>query len=785
MHTRSPILNWFIAALILLGAAGGVFYTAHTGRLPDLACRQNQTDLYLPLDNQSPLTQTIQPVADNFTALTLYPQAAADSPYSITLRLYDPEDSTVPLAAARRPLNTIHNGKLTFPFKPLPAGKDYQLTITTDAPSNNLFLAASAEDRYSPGSLFTAEKRPLPNDISFNAWYRPSPAAWLDLLAQSLPVILRWLTWTCIIILIGFALHFAIRPANAAAASLSLLMLQSAGLGLAALIFIGYTQSLLHISLSPHSLLIWGIILLLAVLLRLLLDRKKTARSALPIPAREDAALLLLFLFVCISRAIQTIGLEPVPLWVDGFNHAAKISLLAKDGILPLHINYPFGYHVLTYFAHFLTGLDLPAAAFNTGFWISALAIPASWPLARRIFPQGWAAFLAVLLYGFFTPFPAYLATWSRFPFLLGLTLLPLALHAALNWLQSPRMTLTHELIHALPAAILAAGLVLSHYGTIIHYAAFLPVILLVWRFVPEGGNPLPLRHQIWRLAGIAAPAAAILLVKITSLMVRGQWKNALTAHQIDNQVNDLNYSLNLTTMHGGWLIWGLAIAGLLIAFIWKDHRKIALLAAGWLLTLYLLNTLQIALLGTSISSWMNYIITLSLPLSWLAASALAGAATVLTSFLPDKNPPAWLPAILLVCLGMAGFTGISGIINPITILFTGNDREAMHWITAQTPQNAVFYIDSFQWGNTITPSNGGGWIPALTGRGAVHPYINEQRENLQDFLSRRSVNYVYTQSTQPLADIPLFVSAEPVFQNETITIFRLRTAPQAPIPDP
>ncbi len=499
-----------------------------------------------------------------------------------------------------------------------------------------------------------------------------------------------------------------------------------------------------------------------------------TTRPLLPAPAREDAALLLVFLMVCASRAVQTIGLEPVPLWVDGFNHYTKISFLAKDGVLPLHINYPYGYHLLTWYAHLLTGLDLPAAAFNTGFWISALAIPAAWPLTRRIFPQRWTALLAVLLYGFFAPFPAYLATWSRFPFLLGLTLLPLALNAALDWLQSPHSSLPREVVHALPAAILAAGLVLSHYGTIIHYAAFLPVILAIWHFWPEAETLPPLRQQILRLAAVAAPAAAILLVKIISLVQIGQWKNALTAHQLDNQVIDLRYSLTLTTMHGGWLVWGLAAAGLLTAVIWKEHRKIAALAAGWMLSLCLLNLLQTLLLGTPVSSWMNYIIALSLPLSWLSAAALTTAAARLPTFLPDQKRGVWLPAILLICLAVAGFTGISGIINPVTILFTGQDREAMQWISAETPQDAIFYVDSFQWGDTITPSNGGGWIPALTGRGAVHPYIHAQRETLQDFLTQRSVNYVYTQSPQPLADIPLFTGAEPVFRYGTITIYSL-----------
>jgi hypothetical protein len=775
MRTRSPISNWLIAILTLLLAAGGIFYTAFTGRLPDLACRQNQTNLYLPLDSQSPLTQTIQPTADHFSALTIYPQADPGSPYSITIRIYDTHDPATPLAMIRRPLRAVRSGKLHIPFKPLPAGHSYQLAITTDAPPEDLFLAASADNRYAQGDLFTADEDPLPNDLTFNAFYRPSISAWLKLFTQSLPIIFRWLFCTCLVLLVGLAFYFVIRPDSANAKSLSNLILQSIGLGLALIICIGYTQSALNIPITGLGLLVWSAILLAALVLRMLLDRKKRVLSfSLPAPAMDDAALFLLFLFVCFSRAIQTIGLEPIPLWVDGFNHFTKLSFLAQDGILPLHINYPFGYHLLTYFSYLLTGFDLPAAAFHTGFWLSALAIPAAWPLARRIFSQRWLALLVVVLYGFFAPFPAYLATWSRFPFLLGLTLLPLALNAALEWLQRPRINLHREISFALPAAILAAGLVLSHYGTIIHYAAFLPVTLLIWHVWPEGESQASLRRQILRLIGLALPALAILLVKIISLMQRGLWENALTANQIGNQAIDLRYSLNLTTLHGGWLLWGLAIAGLLTSLIWKNRRKTAFLAVGWLLMLSLLNLLQVILLGTAISSWMNYIIALSMPLSWLAASALAAAGSAMKSFLHKDKFPAFLPATFLSCMILAGFTGISGIINPVTILFTSQDRQAMEWISENTPQNAVFYIDSFQWGASITPSNGGGWIPALTNRGAVHPYINEQRASLQDFLIQRNVNYVYTHNTQPLADIPLFANAILVFQNETIVIYQI-----------
>ncbi|MCD4671862.1 MAG: hypothetical protein K8R77_04280 [Anaerolineaceae bacterium] len=787
--SRSPILSWLIAAAILLTAAIGIFHTARTSRLPDLTCRQNHTEIYIPLDNHSPLTQTIQPAADRLTSLTLYPQVVStggQAPYTIYIQLQDNNDPALTLAETRRPLTSIRYGKAQFFFSPLriTAGQTYRLTIATDAPPDILFLAASDSNRYPDGELRTIEGQLLPQDIAFNTYSRPSFAGWLQLIYQTIPTMLRWLGWTVFFTLIGLALLFIIHPQTTTAKSgpgqLSILFLQSFSLGLALTIFIGYTQSVLRLSINSCSLLVCGLLLLTGVFLRWLLDRRKhTARMQLPRPGWEDAGVLFLLLFSFASRAVQTAGLEPVPLWVDGFNHFSKLSLLAKDEILPLHINYPYGYHLLAYLWHLIHGLDLPAAAFQTGFWLSAIAVPAAYPLTRRLLPQRGFALLAIILYGFFTPFPAYLATWSRFPFLLGLTLLHPALSAALDWLDTPYQNLSREVLLAMPPALLAAALVLSHYGTAVHWAAFILTILLVWRIWPNNNSSL--RLIMLRLCGLALPAAAILMLKIISLMQRGLWQAALSSNQSADQAIDLRYTLNLTTQGGGWLVWGLALAGLLAALIWKPHRKITIIVFGWLLILYSLDVFQLLLLGTAVSSLMNYIIALSLPLSWLAASALSGAFQSLKSFLPHSKFLAWPLTAGLACLLLTGFVSISGIINPVTILFTAHDQEAMAWIKEQTPQNAVFFIDSFQWGSSMSPANGGGWITALTNRQAVYPYTNQQKADLQDFLAERHTNYIYTQRHQPLEGIPLFVNAEPVFRNEQVIIYELPSS--SPVP--
>jgi hypothetical protein len=775
--TRAPVLNWLLTAAILLIALGGLLFTAFTARLPDLDCRQNQTDILQAIDAQSPLTQAIRPAADGFVSLTLSPHytpPAEGSSHSITLRLLDDSFPTRTLFESTRPLDRLRRGKLDlhFPAQARSTGRNYRLEISTDAPPGVLYLAASAANRYPHGDLLDGLGQPLTKDLAFTAYYRPSLPAWLNLIVRAFPVAAGWLGLSLIFILAGLACHFVLQLALPQ--TLSFLLAQSLGLGLALLIIIGYTQSILGFPFSPASLRTCALLLLAAVVLRAWHIRRRQLSSwQLPRPRREDAVLLLLLIFSFLSRAIQTIPLQPVPLWVDGFNHHLKLAYLAETGFLPLHINYPYGYHLLSAFAHLTTRLNLPASAFHAGFWISALAAPAAWPLARRLFARPGPALLAAVLYGFFAPFPAYLVTWSRFPFLLGLTLLPLAIAAALDWLESPHaLPFSRELTLALPPALLGTALALSHYGATVHWAAFILAWLLRSRFDADSSHHFKLRLR--RLAGLALPVGAVLVILVFSLMQRGLWQSALSANAAADQTLDLRHFLHLTTQAGGWLVWALAAVGLLAALLWKDHRKLALTILLWLAILFLLDIAQLKLLGTAVSSLANFVLAISLPLSWLAATALDGAVQFLKTSLPAAKFPAWLPAAFLLILLLIGFTSISGIINPVTILFTDQDQQAVTWIRQQTAPDAVFLIDTFLWGTTFSPANGGGWLTALTGRPAIYPRTADQQADMQAFLEAHPPAYVYAAHGRPLEDIPFFQNAKPVFQTPQVTIYAL-----------
>jgi hypothetical protein len=193
-----------------------------------------------------------------------------------------------------------------------------------------------------------------------------------------------------------------------------------------------------------------------------------------------------------------------------------------------------------------------------------------------------------------------------------------------------------------------------------------------------------------------------------------------------------------------------------------------------WLAILFLLDIAQLKLLGTAVSSLANFVLAISLPLTWLAATALDGAVQFLKTSLPAAKFPAWLPAAFLLILLLIGFTSISGIINPVTILFTNQDQQAVTWIRQQTAPDAVFLIDTFLWGATFSPSNGGGWLTALTGRPAIYPRTADQQADMQAFLEAQPPAYVYAARGRPLEDIPFFQNAKPVFQNPQVTIYAL-----------
>jgi hypothetical protein len=92
------------------------------------------------------------------------------------------------------------------------------------------------------------------------------------------------------------------------------------------------------------------------------------------------------------------------------------------------------------------------------------------------------------------------------------------------------------------------------------------------------------------------------------------------------------------------------------------------------------------------------------------------------------------------------GLRGQAAIVNPVTTLATADDAEALDWVEAHTSQEAVFWVNAWQWNPDYwSVPDGGAWLWPLLGRRTTMPPLdyNLQRDwfaevnHLNDQLSR------------------------------------------------
>ena len=78
------------------------------------------------------------------------------------------------------------------------------------------------------------------------------------------------------------------------------------------------------------------------------------------------------------------------------------------------------------------------------------------------------------------------------------------------------------------------------------------------------------------------------------------------------------------------------------------------------------------------------------------------------------------------IAVALRGAWGMISIVNPATVLATEEDVEAMEWIREHAPTDAVFLINVRPWQLGIyVGSDGGYWIPCMTGRRAILPALS------------------------------------------------------------
>lgn len=456
-----------------------------------------------------------------------------------------------------------------------------------------------------------------------------------------------------------------------------------------------------------------------------------------------EMMLLAALAFLALGIGSAQFAELPAPLWVDSYQHAADIQALLR-GELPLTRVYHFGFHFIVAGLVQLAGMSIPAAMILVGqlivvqIGLSFFAFGKHWSGSTRV---GLVSAIGVW---FLAPTPMYFLTWGRYPLLLGTALLPLAFICAMNWLDAPRFSTRAFLL----VIITLLALTFAHLRLLAFYVVFV-TLYAAWQ-----------RAHARRLSALALLAVPAGILWLALLLRQPDGARNLGAVLTFWSGIDLATTFEILRSHYGLVVWTLGAVGLVAA---RDHARARFIVA-WFGTLVILAAL-FTLIGIPLVE-VPFVLLMAFFPATLLIGELARVARAKIGTTRFFAPLEMTVGLLIVLLGAREMLTI---FNPTTILFTRADERAMQWIAANTPNDARFLVNAFEWyPNTHVPSDGGAWIPHFTARAiaVAHP------------ATRAAAQYVYLGRRAGILRARDFADASRavlVYEQEGIRIWRMK----------
>ncbi|MFL6247794.1 MAG: hypothetical protein ACJ74H_17350 [Thermoanaerobaculia bacterium] len=479
-----------------------------------------------------------------------------------------------------------------------------------------------------------------------------------------------------------------------------------------------------------------------------------TKRAKLRGPDLIEKASMVLMAIVAFTRVRQIDGVV-LPLWVDSVHHTMIVRLLVDRGQLPQSyapfipestFYYHWGFHAVTAFIAWISGLTSPAALprliLAFGQLLNVLVFPAVYCAAAALLRSRRAALLAATLATLVSLFPAYYVSWGRYTQLCGLLLLPVLARSYWKLARHPNAR------RAIEVALIGGGLLLIHVRVATVFAILAAIL-----------TGIVIAQRRWRgLAWCAAAGIAALLIAIPWIVhvartpqarmivapaaaERAQWEtsNAAPADILWAPHNTLLFALASGGLFGftpfrlslmarvASIGWWIVLVVLLQRKATRKRRgihrhdgwRLGVIVTWVAVTALLINLDRAGLPRLRVVSNSAAIIMLFLPLSIAAAHLLR---FVFDEMLPvRRRRGAFVGATVLVAL--IGASLMLQIINPATVLATPADLHALDWIRTNTAPTARFAVGVQPWiGGSYIGNDGGYWIPLVAERQSILP---------------------------------------------------------------
>ncbi|MDP2725919.1 MAG: glycosyltransferase family 39 protein [Dehalococcoidia bacterium] len=472
--------------------------------------------------------------------------------------------------------------------------------------------------------------------------------------------------------------------------------------------------------LSWGSLAVWALLLLAGLVSMWMRGERKEVASLLGWVRDRPQYPLLAVLFIA-TLAVRLLAIRDlaIPSWGDSLHHSWIARLIAERGQVPDSyypyfpldsLTYHFGFHTMVAFFHWATGLPILKSVLVVGQALNALSVLTVYLLAHRLTRSHTAALLGALVVGLVSAMPAYYVNWGRYTQLAGQVILPVAAFLTIEAVEKK-----HWGYLAL-AAVAASGLFLTHYRVILFYVAFL-VAYLAWRAWKTLRLKQILADWVWT-AGVGVGAVILASPRLWYLAVnlpRGEASvPQLSPDMWDQWMAGYN-ALGDVTFYLSWPILILSLVGLVLALY--KRQGVGVILGSWTAILFIMANAE--RLGLGRGAWLNnFAVLIAL---YLPASIMIGwlGAWLLSNLTRARRPASYVLASLAAVVGLWGGWGMTGIKDTQYVLATPADQRAITWIGENTPSDARFLINYFfaYGGRFVVGSDGGWWIPYLTGR--------------------------------------------------------------------
>jgi len=421
----------------------------------------------------------------------------------------------------------------------------------------------------------------------------------------------------------------------------------------------------------------------------------------------------------------------PYPAWSDSLHHTLLTQLTAVQGRLPATMEpyfpvvlgeYHLGLYAISATVQWLAQVPAHTALLWTAQALNGLCgIGVYLVLDRKVGRAG--ALVGAVSVGLLSHQPAFYVNWGRFTQLSSQTILLIAWVASWEaitlWKRAWPQQRRTVLLSTAGAAMLSAAVFLLHFRVAVFYLSLLGLTLLWewWQLRADSGLRRTLLGSAV-LGGLALvlvlpaawPAVGGFLVQQASLSNA----SASTLEVVRQGYFEFPWESIPILAAREWL---LAVAVLCAILGVLRRNGLLVLTLVWSASLYLMaNTYNLGMGLPNLTNLGAVLIMFYLPIGLILGTALEELLQLVSG--QRRQSAAAAVAGLVLLAGFAASHVRVLDVEPFRYFVTVEDVEAMHWITANTEEDALFAVNTYFWfPHHPHGTDAGYWIPYFTGR--------------------------------------------------------------------